>query len=302
MRAPGDGSWGRRALVAVPFAWLGVFFLVPCLIVAAISFAQLRIGAPPYEPLLDWSTGGLPKFNGTFDNFAQLFQDDLYVGAYLQSLKIAGLSTLMCLLVGYPMALAIARARPERRGTMLMLVILPFWTSFLIRVYAWMGILADQGLLNSFLRWLGVIDHPLVILNTDIAVYIGIVYSYLPYMILPLYAVLERQDLSLLEAAADLGARPWRAFLSVTLPLSLPGVAAGSALVFIPAVGEYVIPDLLGGGDTNMLGKALWDVFATSRDWPTASALAIALLAALVLPLALIQKLQRRLEAAGEES
>jgi len=291
-------SWGRRLVLALPFGWMSVFFLVPLLIVAAISLAEPRIGIPPYEPLWDWSGGGLPAFQGSLANFALLFSDDLYVSAFFQSVKIAGISTACCLLIGYPMALAIARAPASRRGPLLMLVILPFWTSFLIRVYAWMGILKDEGLLNLALQWLGVIEQPLVILNTDLAVYIGIVYSYLPYMILPLVGVLERQDPALLEAAADLGARPLKAFLAVTLPLSLPGIVAGSLLVFIPAVGEYVIPDLLGGGDTNMLGKALWDIFALNRDWPTASALAVALLAALVLPLALVQRLQRRMEAA----
>jgi len=292
-------AWGRRALVALPFGWLAAFFLAPFLIVVAISLAEPRIGVPPYLPLLDWSGGGWPRLQASFANFALLFDDAFYVEAYVQSLAIAGLSTLLCLLIGYPMALAIAGAPERRRSLLLMLVILPFWTSFLIRVYAWMGILKDEGLLNGLLLWLGVIDQPLVILNTGIAVIIGIVYSYLPFMVLPLYATLERHDRTLLEAAADLGARPWRAFLAVTLPLSLPGIAAGSLLVFIPAVGEYVIPDLLGGGDTNMLGKALWEVFSQSRDWPTAAALAVALLAALVLPLALLQRIFRRTEEGG---
>jgi putrescine transport system permease protein len=287
---------GRRLVLAVPFVWLGLFFLAPFALVVAISLAEPRVGIPPYEPLLDWGTSVLPQLHASFDNYALLFSDTLYLDAYVQSVKIAGLSTLLCLGLGYPMALAIARAAPQRRATLLMLVILPFWTSFLIRVYAWMGILKDEGLLNGLLLGLGVIDQPLVILNTDLAVYIGIVYSYLPFMVLPLYATLERQDISLLEAAADLGARPWRAFLSVTLPLSLPGIVAGSLLVFIPAVGEYVIPDLLGGGDTNMLGKALWDVFALNRDWPSAAALAVAMLAGLTVPLALLQRLQKRLE------
>jgi putrescine transport system permease protein len=296
----GRGRWGRRAVLGVPFAWLLVFFLVPLLIVAKISISEMRIGVPPYEPLLEFADGAFVGIRATVNNFVLLFEDDLYVGAYFQSLTIAGLSTLMCLLIGYPMALAIARAEPTRRGPLLLLVILPFWTSFLIRVYAWMGILKDEGLLNGFLLWLGVIDQPLVILNTDIAVYIGIVYSYLPFMVLPLYATLEKLDPSLLEAAADLGARPIRAFLSVTLPLSLPGIVAGSLLVFVPAVGEYVIPDLLGGGDTQMLGKALWDMFALNRDWPSAAALAVAMLAALAVPIALFQRWQSKLDA-GED-
>ncbi|MGE4280092.1 MAG: ABC transporter permease, partial [Magnetospirillum sp.] len=223
-----------------------------------------------------------------------------YVDAYIQSLTIAGISTLLCLLIGYPMALGIARAPEKSRGPLLLLVIVPFWTSFLIRVYAWMTILRDEGVLNHALMGLGLIDEPLVILNTDWAVYIGIVYSYLPFMVLPLYATLEKLDTTLLEAAADLGARPIRAFVSVTLPLSVPGIVAGSLLVFVPAVGEYVIPNLLGGGDTQMLGKALWDVFAQTRDWPSAAALAVAMLVALVIPIALFQRIQTRMEEGGE--
>ncbi|NFV80506.1 ABC transporter permease subunit [Magnetospirillum aberrantis] len=288
--------WGRRAVLGIPYVWLLLFFLVPLLIVAKISISEIRVGVPPYEPLLEFADGAFIGVRATVTNFVLLFEDDLYVSAYFQSLTIAGVSTLLCLLIGYPMALAIARARPERRPPLLLLVILPFWTSFLIRVYAWMGILKDEGLLNGVLMWLGVISEPLVILNTDTAVYIGIVYSYLPFMVLPLYATLEKLDPSLLEAAADLGARPIRAFWSVTLPLSVPGIVAGSLLVFVPAVGEYVIPDLLGGGDTQMLGKALWDMFALNRDWPSAAALAVAMLAALALPIALFQKWQSKLD------
>lgn len=288
--------WGRRAVLGIPYVWLLLFFLVPLLIVAKISISEIRVGVPPYEPLLEFADGAFIGVRATVTNFVLLFEDDLYVSAYFQSLTIAGVSTLLCLLIGYPMALAIARARPERRPPLLLLVILPFWTSFLIRVYAWMGILKDEGLLNGVLMWLGIISEPLVILNTDTAVYIGIVYSYLPFMVLPLYATLEKLDPSLLEAAADLGARPIRAFWSVTLPLSVPGIVAGSLLVFVPAVGEYVIPDLLGGGDTQMLGKALWDMFALNRDWPSAAALAVAMLAALALPIALFQKWQSKLD------
>ncbi|MEW5728170.1 MAG: ABC transporter permease subunit [Pseudomonadota bacterium] len=288
-------DWGRRAVLAVPYAWLVLFFLLPFLIVAKISLSESRVGIPPYEPVVQ--EDGL---HVSAQGYELLFVDDLYVGAYLNSLTIAGAATLLCLLIGYPMALAIARARPDRRGPLLMLVILPFWTSFLIRVYAWIGILKDEGLLNHMLMAVGLIAEPLVILNTDAAVYVGIVYSYLPFMVLPLYATLEKLDPSLLEAAADLGARPWRAFLSVTLPLSVPGIVAGSLLVFIPAVGEYVIPGLLGGGDTNMLGTALWDVFSLTRDWPGAAALAVAMLAALVVPIAVFQRLQSRLEREAE--
>ena len=293
-------SWGRRAVLGVPFVWLLVFFLVPLLIVAKISISEIRVGVPPYEPLLEFADGAFVGLRATINNFQLLFEDSLYVGAYFQSLTIAALSTLMCLLIGYPMALAIARAAPNRRPPLLLLVILPFWTSFLIRVYAWMGILKEEGLLNGLLMWLGVISEPLVILNTTAAVYVGIVYSYLPFMVLPLYATLEKLDPSLLEAAADLGARPIRAFWSVTLPLSLPGIVSGSLLVFVPAVGEYVIPDLLGGGDTQMLGKALWDMFALNRDWPSAAALAVAMLAALAVPIALFQHWQAKLDQAQE--
>ena len=289
-------TWRRALVLLGPFAWMAVLFLVPFVIVAFISLAQPRIGIPPYEPLLD-RTGAL---NVTFENFSLLFEDDLYVQAYWQSLATAGVCALACLLIGYPMALAIARARLSIRPVLLMLVILPFWTSFLIRVYAWMGILKEEGLLNGLLLGLGVIAHPLVILNTNLAVYIGIVYSYLPFMILPLYATLERLDPSLLEAAADLGAKPWKAFVTVTLPLSWPGILAGWMLVFIPVTGEYVIPDLLGGSDTNMLGKALWDVFAINRDWPTAAALAVVLLVALAVPVGLLHRLQHKIEAQGD--
>ena len=292
-------DWGRRLVVALPFLWLAVFFLVPLLIVGKISLSESRSAIPPYEPLFEVADGALVAVHASLENFRLLFQDDLYLGAYAQSLTIAGISTLLCLLIGYPMALGIARADIRHRGLLLVLVILPFWTSFLIRVYAWMGILNQEGLLNGFLLWLGVIDQPLVILNTDLAVYVGIVYSYLPFMVLPLYANLEKLDPSLLEAASDLGARPWRAFLSVTLPLSAPGIVAGSMLVFVPAVGEYVIPDLLGGGDTLMMGKALWDVFAQNRDWPGAAALAVAMLAGLAVPMALFHRLQGRLGGEG---
>ena len=287
---------GRRLVLAVPYLWLLIFFLAPLLIVGKISLSQMRIGIPPYEPLIDWTASGWNWLRVTLDNYVLLFQDDLYVDAYIQSLTIAGLSTLACLAIGYPMALGIARAPEKARNPLLLLIIVPFWTSFLIRVYAWMTILRDEGVLNHALMGLGLINEPLIILNTDWAVYIGIIYSYLPFMVLPLYATLEKLDPSLLEAAADLGAKPIRAFLSVTLPLSAPGIVAGSLLVFVPAVGEYVIPNLLGGGDTQMLGKALWDVFAQTRDWPSASALAVAMLLALVIPIALFQRLQTRME------
>lgn len=272
-----------RAVVALPFAWLILFFLLPFFLVLAIALGtNAPDSAPPVE--LGFSLA----------NFRLLFTDDLYVAAWLSSLRIAATSTLATLLLGYPMAYAIARARPERRPLLLMLVVLPFWTSFLIRVYAWMGLLAENGILNQVLRGSGLVAHPGTILGTEWAVHLGIVYAYLPFMVLPLYATLEKLDWSLLEAAADLGARPVAAFLTVTLPLSLPGIVAGCLMVFIPAVGEFVIPDLLGGTRTLMIGKVLWDEFFTNADWPLASAVAICLLVLLVGPIALFQRQQAR--------
>jgi putrescine transport system permease protein len=272
-----------RFVVGLPFLWLGIFFLLPCLLVLAISLGTY---APDSVPPVEL---GL-----SFKSFALLFSDDLYLAAWLSSLRIAATSTLVALLLGYPMAYAIARAAPNRRPLLLMLVVLPFWTSFLIRIYAWMGLLADNGLIEQFMRWTGVASNPGTILGTEWAVHLGIVYAYLPFMVLPLYATLEKLDDSLLEAAADLGARPFTAFLTVTLPLSLPGIVAGCLLVFIPAVGEFVIPDLLGGTETLMIGKVLWDEFFTNGDWPLASAVAVCLLVLLVGPIALFQRNQAR--------
>ncbi|HUA55970.1 MAG TPA: ABC transporter permease subunit [Candidatus Sulfotelmatobacter sp.] len=278
------GAGGRRAVIAVPYLWLVAMLMMPFLIVLKISFATSVIANPPYTPLI-----GDGRLQLHLDSYALLASDDLYALAYLNSLKIAALACLCCLVIGYPMAYGIARASPARRGALLMLVILPFWTSFLIRVYAWVTLLQSNGPVNGALLALGVIDHPLVLLNTPFAVYVGIVYTYLPFMILPLYAVLEKLDPALLEAAADLGSRPWRSFLSVTLPLSLPGVIAGSLLVFIPAVGEFVIPELLGGSDTLMIGSVLWNEFFNNRDWPQASVVAVAMLVLLVAPIMLFQ-------------
>ena len=272
-----------RFVIALPYAWLVVFFLLPFALVLAIA---LGTNAPDSAPPVEL---GL-----SLQNFALLFTDDLYVAAWLSSLRIAATATLVCLLLGYPMAYAIARAAPQRRPLLLMLVILPFWTSFLIRVYAWMGLLAENGILNQFLRWSGLASDPGTILGTEWAVQLGIVYAYLPFMVLPLYASLEKLDASLLEAAADLGAKPFAAFLTVTLPLSLPGIVAGCLLVFIPAVGEFVIPDLLGGTRTLMIGKVLWDEFFTNSDWPLASAVAICLLVLLVGPIVLFQRQQAK--------
>jgi len=272
-----------RAVIALPFLWLGIFFLLPFALVLAIA---LGTNAPDSVPPV--------ALGASLKNFALLFTDDLYLAAWLTSLRIAATSTLVALLLGYPMAYAIARAAPARRPLLLMLVVLPFWTSFLIRVYAWMGLLADNGLLGQFLRWSGLADNPPTIIGTEWAIHLGIVYAYLPFMVLPLYATLEKLDGGLLEAAADLGARPLSAFLTITLPLSRPGIVAGCLLVFIPAVGEFVIPDLLGGTRTLMIGKVLWDEFFTNGDWPLASAVAICLLVLLAGPIALFQRQQAR--------
>ncbi|HYG89610.1 MAG TPA: ABC transporter permease subunit [Azospirillum sp.] len=298
------GLRGRSLVTGVPYLWLVLFFLVPFLIVLRISLSEAVIAQPPYTPLFDWLAGedgeGL-KLQVTLNlgNYLRLVTDDLYVVAYLSSLKMAAVSTLLCLLIGYPMAYAIARAPASRRGALMMLIILPFWTSFLIRVYAWIGILKANGTLSNLLMALGIISEPVELLYTDAAVYIGITYSYLPFMILPLYATLEKMDPTLLEAAADLGCRPWQVFLKVTLPLSLPGIVAGSLLVFIPAVGEFVIPELLGGPDTLMIGRVLWNEFFANRDWPVAAAVAIALLLFLVVPIMVFQYVQGRQQEAG---
>jgi putrescine transport system permease protein len=282
-------------VIAIPYLWLLAFFLAPFLIVLKISFSATAIAQPPYAPVWDSLGAAVDHLsNLDFGNYAFLFSDPLYVSSYLNSLRIAAVSTVITLLIGYPVAYGIARSSPTWRMTLLMLVILPFWTSFLIRVYSWIGILKTEGVLNTFLLWTGVITEPLTLHYTPIAVYIGIVYSYLPFMILPLYASLEKLDLSLLEAASDLGARPVTVFWRVTLPLSLPGVAAGCFLVFIPAVGEFVIPELLGGSSTQMIGKTLWDEFFQNRDWPIASAVAVLLLLVLVVPIVLFQRLASR--------
>jgi putrescine transport system permease protein len=283
---------GRDLVTAVPYLWLVFFFLIPFVIVLKIAFSDSQIAMPPYQPLLHWASEKVLQIKLNFANFAFLVEDSLYWKAYLTSIFVAGVSTLLCLLIGYPMAYAIARSSPSTRNILLLLVILPFWTSFLLRVYAWIGILKNNGLINNALMALGVIDEPIRMLQTDFAVYVGIVYSYLPFMILPLYANLEKMDLTLLEAAADLGCRPWQAFLKVTLPLSVPGVIAGCLLVFIPAVGEFVIPSLLGDPGMLMIGKVLWTEFFNNRDWPVASAVAIALLLFLVIPIMYFQRAQ----------
>jgi putrescine transport system permease protein len=284
---------GRRIVAGIPLLWLLLLFLVPFIIVFRISFSEVRLAIPPYTPLFAWHHG-TPQLQLHWSAYSFLFTDPLYVSSYLYSLKVAAVSTLFCLALGYPMAYAIARADATWRSLLLMLIVLPFWTSFLLRVYAWIGLLKNNGVINNVLLYLGVIHHPLALLQTDFAVYIGIVYSYLPFMILPLYANLEKHDATLLEAAADLGARPWRAFLAITLPQSFAGIVAGSLLVFIPAVGEYVIPTLLGRTDQLMIGRVLSDEFFENRDWPVASAVAILVLLLLVVPIMLFQRLERR--------
>ena len=285
----------RFVLIAVPYLWLLALFLVPFAIVLKISLSDVALARPPYEPQFTWSEGiGAFLSQLDFENFVFLTTDSLYWKAYLSSLGIALVSTAITLLVGYPIAYGMARAPEEWRPTLLMLVILPFWTSFLIRVYSWMGILSQEGVLNQFLLWTGLISAPLTILNTNTAVYIGIVYTYLPFMVLPIYSALDRMDGSLIEAAEDLGCSRLSAFWLVTVPLSRNGIIAGCFLVFIPAIGEFVIPSLLGGSGTLMIGKVLWEEFFSNRDWPVASAVAVVLLLILVIPIMLFQRNQER--------
>ncbi len=275
---------GRKLVIGVPFLWMLLFFVVPFVIVLKISFAYTQIAIPPYSTLFDYADEALTIVLN-LGNYLWLADDPLYLDAYLSSVKIALIGTLFCLALGYPMAYGMARAPKRWQSILLIAVLLPSWTSFLIRIYAWMGILRNNGLLNNLLLWMGVIDQPLAIMNTNTAVYIGLVYAYLPFMVLPLYANLVKMDFSLLEAAQDLGATPLQCFFKITLPLSLGGVIAGSMLVFIPAVGEVVIPQLLGGPDTLMIGKILWQEFFNNRDWPVASALAIVMLLVLLVPI-----------------
>ncbi len=285
-------AFGRRVVIAMPYLWLGIFFLVPFLIVLKISFANIQLSMPPVEPVVTWTTDHVLQIRMHFSNFAFVFGDELYIAAFLNSIKVAAVSTLLALLIGYPMAYGIARAEGAWRNVLFLLVVLPFFTSFLLRVYAWLGLLGRSGPVNGLLMQLGLIQEPLQLLQTDFAVYLGMVYSYLPFMILPLYAAIEKLDLTLLEAAADLGCRPSKAFFAVTLPLTKEGIFAGCLLVFIPAVGEYVIPALLGGPDTLMIGRVVWDEFFGNRDWPVASALAILLLAILSGFVLLLQRVQ----------
>ena len=279
---------GRSTVIGVPFLWLTLFFAVPFVLVFKISFADQMMAVPPYTNLVEMKDG-VVHFALQLGHYAFLLQDDLYIATYISSLKMAAVSTLLCLLLGYPIAYYIARSNPATRNILMMGVMLPFWTSFLIRVYAWIGILKDDGLLNHTLMAIGLIHSPLRLYHSDAGVYIGMVYSYLPFMVMPLYAHLVKMDLTLLEAAYDLGAKPWVAFTRITLPLSKNGIIAGSLLVFIPAVGEYVIPELLGGADTLMIGRVMWDEFFNNMDWPMASAVTVAMVVLLLVPMALFQ-------------
>jgi putrescine transport system permease protein len=296
--APPRRSWGSRLVILIPALWLIAFFLVPFLIVLKISLSQTAIAQPPYTPVLDLAAGwqGMRDFFSglSFGNYVLLASDSLYVTSYLRSLTIAAASTLILLLIGYPIAYGIARAPRRAQPMLVAAIVLPFLTAFLIRIYAWVNILQREGLLNDLLLALGLIREPLVWLSTDTAIYIGIVYSYLPFMVLPLYASLERADETLLEAAIDLGCPWWKAFWVVTVPLSLPGVIAGVLLCFIPIVGEFVIPDLLGGSGATMIGQTLWTEFFANKDWPVASAMAVVLLFLLLAPIMIYQHLQMR--------
>lgn len=289
---------GQRAVIGIPYGWLVIFFLVPFLIVLKISFSNVVLAMPPVEPVLTWSRDQVLQIRVHFSNYGFVFGDRLYIAAFVNSLRVAAVSTLLALLIGYPMAYGIARASGAWRNVLFLLVSLPFFTSFLLRVYAWIGLLGRNGPVNGLLLHLGVIHEPIQLLQTDFAVYLGMVYSYLPFMVLPLYAAIEKLDLTLLEAASDLGCRPTRAFFAITLPLTREGIFAGCLLVFIPAVGEYVIPALLGGPDTLMIGRVVWDEFFANRDWPVASALAIVLLVILSGFVLLLQKVQAQSEDA----
>jgi putrescine transport system permease protein len=295
--------WPRRLVVLLPYLWLAIFFAAPFLIVLRMSLSQSAIAAPPYLPQLDLSAGldGLTAFIGalSFDNFRNIFSDSIYTYAYLKSVQVAMVSTAILLLIGFPIAYGMARSPRALHPLLVMAVILPFWTAFLIRIYAWVNILQREGLLNDVLLALRIIDEPVGWLASDTAIYIGVVYSYLPFMVLPIYSALEKLDDSLLEAAADLGCPRWKAFWLLTVPLAMPGVAAGALLCFIPVIGEFVIPDLLGGSGTMMIGQALWVDFFANLDWPAASAIAVVLLALLLVPIVAYQHLQTRALAGG---
>jgi putrescine transport system permease protein len=284
---------GRKLVIGIPFLWLFLFFMLPFFLVMKISFSEAAVSIPPYSEIYTFVDQKLQVLLN-LGNYSLLGADDLYISAYLGSLKIALLSTLMCLLIGFPMAYGISKTRKEMQNVLLLLIMMPTWTAILIRVYAWMGILSNNGLLNAFLMWSGLTSSPIEILNTNTAVYIGVVYAYLPFMVLPLYANLVKHDQSLLEAASDLGSSNFNSFWKITVPLAKNGIIAGSMLVFIPVVGEFVIPELLGGPETLMIGRVLWQEFFNNRDWPVASALAVVMLAILIIPILLFNRSQAK--------
>ncbi|MDE1166099.1 MAG: ABC transporter permease subunit [Pseudomonas sp.] len=284
---------GRKLVIGVPFIWLFLFFMLPFFIVMKISFSEAALAIPPYTELASFVDQKLQVLLN-LGNYTLLADDDLYLSAYLGSLKVAFFSTVMCLVIGFPMAYAIAKAKKEVQTVLLLLIMMPTWTAILIRVYAWMGILSNNGLLNAFLMWTGIIQNPIEILNTNTAVYIGVVYAYLPFMILPLFANLVKHDQSLLEAASDLGSSTFNSFWKITVPLAKNGIIAGCMLVFIPVVGEFVIPELLGGPETLMIGRVLWQEFFNNRDWPVASALAVIMLGILIIPILLFNRSQAK--------
>jgi putrescine transport system permease protein len=284
---------GRKLVIGIPFLWLFLFFMLPFFLVMKISFSEAAVSIPPYSEIYNFVDQKLQVLLN-LGNYSLLAADDLYISAYLGSLKIALLSTLMCLLIGFPMAYGISKTRKEMQNVLLLLIMMPTWTAILIRVYAWMGILSNNGLLNAFLMWSGLTSSPIEILNTNTAVYIGVVYAYLPFMVLPLYANLVKHDQSLLEAASDLGSSNFNSFWKITVPLAKNGIIAGSMLVFIPVVGEFVIPELLGGPETLMIGRVLWQEFFNNRDWPVASALAVVMLAILIIPILLFNRSQAK--------
>nr|WP_315395225.1 ABC transporter permease subunit [uncultured Duganella sp.] len=286
---------GRRVVIAVPFVWLAFAFLVPFLIVLRISFTESDMGNP-FGTLVTLADG-VVTLKVKISNYLFIAEDELYVLTYLSSLKFAAITTALCLVIGYPFAYFMARAKPTVRPVLLMLVMLPFWTSFLLRIYAWKGILANNGILNNFLIGIGAIGEPLHLMNTQFSLIIGMVYAYLPFMILPLYANLVKMDVRFLEAAADLGATPLQTFWRITVPLSKSGIIAGSMLVFIPAVGEYVIPELLGGPETLMIGRQLWDEFFTNNDWPLASSVTVVVILLILVPMAIFNKYKAEQEA-----
>lgn len=296
-KSNGAGQMGRIAIWLPPLFWIVMFFVAPFLIVLKISFAESIFAAPPYSVLMTWVDEMVISIKLNLENYFILIDDNVYLSSYFRSLSLAAVSAFLCLLVGYPMAYGISRASSKWRSIFLLMIILPFWTSFLIRVYAWTNLLSPKGIINQLLLNIGMIQEPLPLIYNNFSVCLGIVYSYLPFMILPLYASLEKIDRQYMEAAADLGARPFRTFLKITLPLSLPGIFAGSMLVFIPAVGEFVIPELLGGPENLMIGKVLWAEFFDNQDWPVASAIAVALLILLVLPMVLLQRLKMLAES-----